>query len=158
MPDMLLWAVGLFEGEGSIGLRKSSARGRPERRYPVLSLQMTCVDVVQRFHAVVGRGRIHSRPAGRDGWKDSAVWAVSSARDVEALLTVFLPYLGEKKTREAEAVLLVCATIGLPMKERTHCTHGHEFTPANTGYISRNGVRQRRCLACRRERRRRKAV
>lgn len=32
-------------------------------------------------------------------------------------------------------------------QQKTHCKRGHEFTPENTGYYSRDGAR--RCLKCR---------
>lgn len=37
----------------------------------------------------------------------------------------------------------------------THCPHGHEFTPENTGvYVRSDGARCRRCRACDREKHR----
>ena len=32
---------------------------------------------------------------------------------------------------------------------RTHCSHGHEFTPENTGFCEAWGKRARVCLTCR---------
>lgn len=31
---------------------------------------------------------------------------------------------------------------------RTHCKHGHEFTPENTALVARRGTTYRRCRAC----------
>lgn len=33
---------------------------------------------------------------------------------------------------------------------RTHCVHGHEFTPENTMTVTRKGRKARRCLECHR--------
>lgn len=41
---------------------------------------------------------------------------------------------------------------GEPWKSRTHCQHGHEFTPENTTIRSDSSENARRCLACKRER------
>lgn len=34
---------------------------------------------------------------------------------------------------------------------KTHCVHGHEFTPANTQRILQRGIWSRRCATCNRE-------
>lgn len=35
------------------------------------------------------------------------------------------------------------------LNRRTHCIHGHEFTPQNTyHYVDRDGWKHRKCLAC----------
>jgi hypothetical protein len=41
---------------------------------------------------------------------------------------------------------------GRPWKDRTHCEHGHEYTPENTAYRPHGA---RRCRTCVRERGRR---
>lgn len=38
----------------------------------------------------------------------------------------------------------------------THCPHGHEYTPENTGVQTRQGYPNRYCRTCRRERDRRR--
>lgn len=35
-------------------------------------------------------------------------------------------------------------------RRKTHCAHGHEFTPANTYYAPKGNGRWRHCIACRR--------
>lgn len=44
---------------------------------------------------------------------------------------------------------------GLPWKARTHCGHGHEFTPENTAPRPDSSAGARRCRTCKRERARR---
>ena len=58
----------------------------------------------------------------------------------------------------SEAQELVCngsrsTGRGLPWKARTHCEHGHEYTPENT--MPRADSSGRRCRECQRERGRR---
>ncbi len=36
------------------------------------------------------------------------------------------------------------------MRKRTHCNHGHKFTPSSTGYKNRNGKKYRYCRICHR--------
>jgi len=47
---------------------------------------------------------------------------------------------------------------GENMSERTHCNHGHEFTPENTimSKDSKSGRMYRRCRACRKEQRKKR--
>jgi len=41
---------------------------------------------------------------------------------------------------------------GNPWKSRTHCEHGHEFTPENTLWRTDSSPGARRCRICHRER------
>ena len=41
---------------------------------------------------------------------------------------------------------------GMPWKARTHCNHGHEFTPGNTLWRTDSSHGARRCRRCHRER------
>jgi hypothetical protein len=41
---------------------------------------------------------------------------------------------------------------GAPWKGRTHCGHGHEFTPENTASRPDSTAGARRCLECKRAR------
>ena len=152
MTKNIAWAAGLFEGEGCIGTHKRKRVRSDDYLSSSLDLTMTCHDVVERFHDVVGCGSVRRRASRKREWKPSFSWYVHAARDVERVLGLCLPFLGRKKTREAERAFTICAGVGIRLPERTHCPYGHGYTEENTGYTTSRGVRQRRCIACRRER------
>ena len=101
----LMWAVGLFEGEGCISLLKHNRD--PEYRYKrvTLVLGMTDKDVVERFHRIVKVGRLRAKPRILPSHKDQWVWSTAKTQDVRYLLEVFLPHLGNRrKTKALEAL------------------------------------------------------
>jgi hypothetical protein len=154
MPsEKMLVAIGLFEGEGCISHSKRTRKDGVVRRYPQMSLSMTCEDVVRKFHDAVGYGKVYSHSPKKDGWKPFWVWSLSSAREIETLLTTFIPFLGEKKQQEARKILDICSEIGPVMRDRRHCKNGHEYTEANTAYVANGQYRQRICRLCKKARR-----
>jgi hypothetical protein len=92
--EEIAWAAGLFEGEGCI--TQSSGQS-------VLRLNSTDLDVLERFHAAVGRGEIYgpyeNRPS-RFRRKPFWVWVCprSDAVDVIAELG---PWLGSRRLARA---------------------------------------------------------
>lgn len=90
------WAAGLFEGEGSI-----SPLRRGEHTYPNLQLAMTDEDVVARFVAAVGVGRMRG-PYGPYESKDGSVrkpawqWSASGV-NARAIMAWMLPLLGARR-------------------------------------------------------------
>ena len=89
-------------------------------------------DCVERFHQVVGAGRVHFRPAPKDkpNWSDQWRWECTRWADVEATLTRLLPYLGKRRTAKANEMLANPARWdNTPGK--THCIRGHELSGDN---------------------------
>lgn len=111
-PD-IAWAAGLFEGEGCISIRP--IRGRTRRRSAQLVLTSTDHDVVIRFAAIVGAGRIvgpFSRPSRKPAWR----WQVESAVGVIRVLRLLNPYLCRRRREKATEALevawrIVCAKV-----------------------------------------------
>ena len=97
MPYLLLWAIGLFEGEGSISISH-------KKHYCYLQLDSTDEDVINRFHRAVGVGTVKcvgQRPhQTKPVWK----WRVGNREDVTKLLESFLPFLGERRALKAQNV------------------------------------------------------
>ena len=95
-----MWAIGLFEGEGSVDARE-------RERIPKMRMQLktTDEDVLERFWRVVGCGRFYGPYPGK-GSNDKPywIWAVHG-RDAENLLRRFLPELGERRKQQAFAAL-----------------------------------------------------
>ncbi len=88
----LAWATGLFEGEGCIykDPRCNSVR---------LTLNSTDEDVLRRFAAVVGVGKITEGKhiKRNEHRKPFWVWTLYRKNDVAALLTLMLPLLGDRR-------------------------------------------------------------
>lgn len=102
MPwDEFAWAVGLFEGEGTMGVYQWAKRGD---KIVVMGVGMTDEDVIRRFHRAVGFGRVtgpHKNRNVKPIWR----WRLQNHRDSHALLVRMLPYLGERRRARAVDIL-----------------------------------------------------
>lgn len=151
------WAAGLFEGEGCFTLTKVK-----QWTYARAYLAMTDEDSVRRFHRAVGVGRVRFEP--REGYKDRWVWDLHTSADVPRVIALLWPGLGERRRARAKEIL-EAAHQSPKRAPKTHCVHGHEYTPENTRIRNRqNGRQERACLTCSRkwsadyQRRRREAL
>lgn len=104
--DSLIWAAGLFEGEGSITLITSEGR-----KYPRLQLSMTDYDVVLRFYySVGGLGKVAGPftralyPKRKPIWR----WHVDGYKVVHELLAYFLPWFGVRRKKRAVEISGLC--------------------------------------------------
>jgi hypothetical protein len=109
----IAWAAGLFEGEGYI---TTNYKGRS----PSFGIGMTDEDVVLRFTDIVGidHKRIRSRPPGID--KRTKVLyelRVNRREDVDRVIDMFLPYLGNRR-RERAIRALEMPNLGLLYRNR----------------------------------------
>lgn len=88
----IAWATGLFEGEGCIykDPRCNSFR---------LTINSTDEDVLRRFHAVVGVGKIipGKHVKANEGHKPFWIWHLHRRKEVYALLELMLPMLGTRR-------------------------------------------------------------
>ena len=91
----LAWAAGLFEGEGSISLKKST----PGRSI-TLSVAMTDVDVLQRFNSIFpGHLTLKNKGANNPAhYKQMWEWRLHKIADCYAMLLSMLPYFGERRS------------------------------------------------------------
>ena len=93
----IAWAAGLFEGEGCITGNKNVPNLRE------IKIKMTDKDVMQRFVDIVGYGNLRgpytqrNRPSTKPFW----VWAIGKRLEVVRILTMFLPYFGERRSEKA---------------------------------------------------------
>ncbi len=108
----MMWAIGLFEGEGCISLKK---RAKPFWKPHVqLELTSTDLDVLNRFTSIVGFGAIQPR-AKVAGCKQAWVWRGCKAHENAELLTLWVPQLGERRRGKA---LMALAVYYRPYKKR----------------------------------------
>ena len=93
------WASGLFEGEGSI----TQDKRRPATY--MLRVEMTDLDVLERFMEVVGCGSIHYNDAPSRhkifNRKPSYIFRVCKRSDIKQLLERMLPFLGLRRAYTA---------------------------------------------------------
>lgn len=147
MPDQsstdIAWAAGLFEGEGWWGPR---ARTSAEA-----IVGMTDRDVVERFAAVVGVGRI-SIEERAEGRKTLYRWSVCNAADVRMLIHLFWPWLGTRRRESATVLLERVQNCRGARADQTHCIRGHAYTPDNI--YTAPGRTDRCCRTCERDRQR----
>lgn len=121
----IAWAAALFEGEGCI--RATNATALPGRKYQHLSLAMTDLDVVDRFHEIVGPGRrsvIH-----QERRKPMYRWECGKFEDVQAIIAAFWPFLGLR--RRAKAMEVLGQRKAQPARRiatQEHCAQGHPWT------------------------------
>lgn len=141
--ENIAWAAGLFEGEGCITTQKGRA-GR-------LDLISTDQDVIRKFYAIVGVGRVNGpyRPNSSLGHKPQWRWSVSGFENIQALLAAFWTFLCERRRKRAIEVLSVGVHM-LPAnkhrKLKDVCGVGHVLSEDNK-YKYPNGRVQ--CKLCR---------
>lgn len=102
MPEAtdIAWAAGLFEGEGSISLRRLRDGSAAQA---TVSIDMTDPDVIIQLAARLGIGRLHGPYKGTN--KPRYRWTVSRLADVETFCTWVYPFLGERRQARIRQVL-----------------------------------------------------
>jgi len=93
------WAAGIFEGEGCIVIRK-------RLRTVCLCLKMADLDIVERFQAIAGCGRLRIERAKSFRHRDCHIWSICTRRDVLRILAILRPHMGSRRgARIDEAIL-----------------------------------------------------
>lgn len=115
-PD-IAWAAGFFDGEGTITISHGTRRGWRNGTTNLLAIKQATVageipEVLQRFHRIVGAGRIGGPYSQRStsasynpNQRPTFMWYVSSRAEVRAVLGLLLPELTGVKRSQAEASL-----------------------------------------------------
>jgi hypothetical protein len=99
-PQEIIWAAGLFEGEGSVFPERRKG-GRREYVTPRMSLNTTDFDVIQRFHAIMG-GKVHKEKKQRLEQKQQWKWSLWGYAAASRVLELWRPWLGERRIRQFE--------------------------------------------------------
>lgn len=108
------WAAGLFEGEGYI-----SSRQNRYKQTPMMGLQMTDKDVVERFAATIGVGRIKGPYAQKGiGTKPTWRWTTWANDDVETVLNRLWLGLGIRRRARAVEVMTLLKQGSKPHPEQ----------------------------------------
>lgn len=145
------WAAGLFEGEGHVTANHKAPRGRPR----VVATLSTCdKDVMDRFVAVVGVGSVRVVEPKESHHRRAWTWQITG-KAAKPVLEMLRPWMGARRREAVDRGLVLVEEIGPSNADKTHCPHGHEYTPENTGHHPDGS---RRCRACYRAYNRRRQV
>ncbi len=169
--ELLAWAAGLFEGDGSTCLAKHRTHEGHVTADVSITQASSCglPEVLTRFKMVMGGvGRTYGPYAGRGHGEPIYRYKALRFDDADHVLRSLWPWLGSTKRVQAMSVIaLVRSQAQLPRgnpawgHHKTHCVHGHEYATARIHrYVPHaRGTTERRaskqCLVCVRERARR---
>jgi hypothetical protein len=101
-PESWAWIAGLIEGEGWISPGPTTTS-----RSPVVGVESTDLDVINRLADLAGAGRVNMLSGIPAQWKPRWRWTVHSRADTWQVLTGILPLLGDRRTERAKYVLSV---------------------------------------------------
>lgn len=122
-----------------------------------LTIRMTDRDVIERVDALFKCTKIqvvNPRPV-KDHFnqpKTQYAWRISDPEMVRQILTLLLPWFGERRAGRAREVLAHLDSrpgTGGFHGSKTHCAQGHPYTLENT--YTRPGTTHRHCRKCRTE-------
>lgn len=138
----ILWAAGLYEGEG--WCHASSPRN--------IAIQMTDLEPLERFMNVVQRGSIYG-PYQHAGRKTPIYrWQIMNhegRRHVHALL---YPHLSQRRQRQLDKLHESDKKLRRHLFIGGSCRHGHTITPETLALRpKKGGVIDRVCRVCARE-------
>lgn len=106
-PQQLGWVVGIVEGEGCISCHVTP-RINNDYVYAQVTVAMADEDVIRRLGEWAGIGRIngpHLSPCRAEaGHKPQWKWHVTRWAEVDALIDVLWPLLGERRRQQAVVV------------------------------------------------------
>lgn len=100
--EEVIWASGLFEGEGTITISKLPSG----RQYPRIKVKMTDEDSVKRFATIFGMQHkpVQKDKSWKEHWKD-AWYTDCTGKHAYAVLMAIFPWLGERRKRRVEEVI-----------------------------------------------------
>ena len=101
------WLAGLYEGEGTIWknepVRANDPQGRTQRSASLyIAIAMKDEDVIQHCIAVTGVGKVH---VTHQYDYPMYHWRVRSPRDIEVVLKLIWPFLGERRRAQINKCL-----------------------------------------------------
>lgn len=104
MRRSIEWAAGLFEGEGSFSLAYGP---NSPRKYLLMQLLSTDVDVVEYFCEAVGVGKVNGPyKRANPNWKEQWKWAVAGKKAVAiATNPDFYNLLGQRRRERLNELL-----------------------------------------------------
>jgi hypothetical protein len=102
MESDFAWAIGLYEGEGTVGIYGSGS-GRTRRAR--MSIGMVDRDVVEKFHSIVKVGRVILKKSNHPDHQDVWHWQIGKREQILDLLLKIIPFLGHRRQDQAQIVI-----------------------------------------------------
>lgn len=105
--EELMWASGLFEGEGWICIQGKS---------PLMGIQMCDKDILEKIQIVTGLGKIYYRKPKVYSYeiiktrKEQWAWRVQGFHNCQALIAMLWMGLGTRRRNRAVEVLAIART------------------------------------------------
>lgn len=99
--ELIAWAAGIFEGEGSVGIQSIKAKYGPYTRAVVSN---TDLEVLEKFKYAVGFGVIDG-PYAKPKCKPIYLWRVSTWQGVERLYDMLETWLCERRRGQFQTTL-----------------------------------------------------
>ena len=104
----IVWAAGLFEGEGCIHTLQMT---KAKNTYITLRQTMTDKDVMEKFVNIVGYGNLLGPSWKKNSTKPIWDWNVTKKSEVLRILKMFLPHFGIRRAAKAiEAITFLNET------------------------------------------------
>jgi hypothetical protein len=94
----IAWAAGLFEGEGSIFINNNNGR-----KYVLLNLSSTDRDVVEKFTAIMGCGKMYGPYVDKNPARPRYSWHTKSRADSVKAIVLLEPFLCERRLAKLNA-------------------------------------------------------
>jgi hypothetical protein len=100
----LAWAVGLYEGEGTACTTKTAKQNSGR---VIVALGMCDREPVERFHQIIGLGRVEVQYQGHSYRKVQYRWTVTRSDEVIQVLSMLIDsgYLSPRRLEQAQEVL-----------------------------------------------------
>lgn len=90
--QLIAWAAGIFEGEGSFQICKGKSKG--------ISISSTDLDVLERLHYNF-KGVIYKLTKRKSHWKDAWLWSIQGSDSIE-FYNLIKPFLLKRRTERGD--------------------------------------------------------
>ncbi|RYD64903.1 MAG: hypothetical protein EOP83_08655 [Verrucomicrobiaceae bacterium] len=94
--NLIPWAAGLLEGEGSFSLNVGKIR---------IQCQMTDLDVLEKLRDVLGGGSIIPVKKRKSHWKDCWLYSTKGSSHTKEVILAIRPYMGFRRTARIDELL-----------------------------------------------------
>jgi hypothetical protein len=144
----IAWAAGLFEGEGNIGVENKNLVNSKRRFEPRLQMPITDLDVLQKFQAVWGVGKVSGpftqkkSPGAKPYWR----WGTYSWDEFVAIGGAMRPWFGQRRGARYDFILAQMPEHFRKPTSFVPCDYAP--TPSVAGYLKHRRKGERACAVC----------